>query len=193
MREMARSSDLERKILSYLSLKGKERVEELRRALGASKSIYRTLNRLKDLGLIEIEIVSHKERYVALKRKWPGSRKRVLELLEALSFPKPITSGFLKVLEIQALLFWWSFIKSVAAKRAENIYVTTGEKSKKMKPLKLEHLIEPLPSEIRDLINFMLDIHEAILYELDKSEADKIFRVAKKETQKLMDLIKKKT
>lgn len=184
---MARSSSLERKVLSYLSLKGRERVEELRRAVGASKSFYRTLNRLKDLGFIEIEIVSHRERYVVLKRRWLGSRKRLSELFSV--FPSsPIPP--LEVMEKQALLFWWSFIKAVAAKRAENIYVTTGEKPKKMKPLKLDYLIEPLPLEVRDLFNFMLDIHEAALYELDKEEADKIFKLAKEKCLKLQKQLK---
>ncbi len=170
--------------MGYLSLKEKERVEVLRRALGASKSFYRTLNRLKDLGFVDIEVVSHKERYVVLKRRWPGSRKRLSELLDALSLPSSPTPP-LEIMEKQVLLFWWSFIKAVAAKRAENIHVTTGEKPKKMKPIKLEHLIEPLPLEVKDLFNFMLDLHEAALYELDKEEADKIFKLARERFLKL--------
>ena len=191
MRQRSGKGEIERKILSYLSLKGKERVEKLRRAIGASKSFYRTLEKLRDEGFIEIQKVSHKERYVILKR---GANKRLLTLLDSLKLPptpsfiesKAHASKLLKEMERQVLLLWWSFIRSVAAKRSIRIYVTTAkEEPRDMKPIRIDHIIEPFPEEVRDLIDLMLDIHESFIWELSKSDADKIFYLAKEKCLKL--------
>jgi len=197
MRQRSSKGEIEQKIISYLSLKGKERVEKLRRAIGASKSFYRTLERLKDQGFIDIEVVSHKERYVVLKK---GKEKRLLTLLDSLSLPptskyiesKTHALRFFKLMEKQALLLWWSFIRSVAAKRAIRIYVTTAkEKPKDMKPTRPDHVLEPFPEEVKDLLNFMLSIHEAFIHELSKEDADKVFYLAREKCLKLQKTLEK--
>ena len=184
--------DVEKRILGYLSLKGKERVEKLRRAIGASKSFYRTLEKLRDAGFIEIKKVSHKERYVVLRKPSSLQARRLANLLvdlrlpAAISYDKRDIKRLLNLLEKQALLIWWNYIRSITAKRIEAIYVTAGHQPPKdMKPLKPEHLAEPLPFELRDLMSFMLDLHGSIPYELDKNKNAIIYRIAKERSRKL--------
>ena len=88
-------------------------------------------------------------------------------------------------MEKQALLIWWNYIRSMAAKRIEAIYVTAGDQPPKdMKPLEPEHLAEPLPFELRDLMSFMLYLHGSIPYELDKNRNAIIYRIAKEKNEK---------
>jgi len=194
--ESVKKGELEQQIICYLSVKDKVRVEDLRKALGASKSIYRTLSKLKDAGIIEIEKVRHKERYVRLVKKPRAARvSRLFKAITALPNTREPRS-FLKYLEKQALIAWWSFIKAIIAERVttpEFVPITedTGTRELPRKTIDLGDLFELSPRQIKDLISFMLIFQRNVLMMLDRKSAEKAFRVAKKRLKKLSKELEK--
>jgi len=179
-------------------MRGKVRVEALRKALGASKSFYRTLAKLKDAGLIEIEVVSHKERYVKLTRR--PTNVKFLNLLKTLTI-MPIEgldnvkerikriNDLLEYMEKQILIGWWSFVRSVTSEAIILPEVVPLKDHKEIKPKKtdLTHLFELSPSEVKNLVKLTLNLQETVLRTLGNEIMEKIFRVSK---ERLKDLLK---
>ena len=190
--------ELEQQIICYLSMRGKVRVEALRKALGASKSFYRTLAKLKDAGLIEIEVVSHKERYVKLARR--PTNVKFLNLLKTLTI-MPIEgldnvkerikriNDLLEYMEKQILIGWWSFVRSVTSEAIILPEVIPLKDHKEIKPKEtdLTHLFELSPSEVKNLVKLTLNLQETVLRTLGNEIMEKIFRVSK---ERLKDLLK---
>jgi len=193
---VAKKGELERQVISYLSIKGRVRVEELRKALGASKSIYRTLSKLKDAGIIEIEKVRHKECYVCLvKRPMTAKASRIFKTITTLPSTRE-PERFLEYLEKQMRIAWWSFIRAIIAERItipEFVPITEDTSSKELpkKAIDLGDLFELSPEQIKDLISFMLIFHRNVLMMLNRESAEKVFRVAKKKLSKLSKELEK--
>ena len=193
---MANKGELERQIIGYLFIKGRVRVEELRKALGASKSIYKTLSKLRGAGIIEIEKVRHKERYVRLVKK-PMTAKvsRLFKTITALPNTRE-PERFLKHLEKQMRIAWWSFIRAIIAERItipEFIPITEDTRSRELpgRTINLGDLFELSPRQIKDLISFTLIFQRNVLMMLDRKSAEKAFRVAKKRLKKLSKELEK--
>ena len=197
--ESVKKGELEQQIICYLSVKDKVRVEDLRKALGASKSIYRTLSKLKDAGIIEIEKVRHKERYVRLVKKPIAAKaSRIFKTITVLPNARE-PERFLECLEKQALIAWWSFIRAIIAERVttpEFVLITEDIRSRKLpkrtiNTINLGDLFELSPRQIKDLISFMLIFQRNVLMMLDRKSAEKAFRVAKERLRKLSKELEK--
>ena len=191
-----KKGELEQQIICYLSVKDKVRVEDLRKALGASKSIYRTLSKLKDAGIIEIEKVRHKERYVRLVKKPIAAKaSRIFKTITVLPNARE-PERFLECLEKQALIAWWSFIRAIIAERVttpEFVPITEDTRSRELprRTIDLGDLFELSPRQIKDLISFMLIFQRNVLMMLDRKSAEKAFRVAKERLRKLSKELEK--